>query len=131
MHEAEPRGVQAEPPELPGGTAVLSIADNGMPDSGQLDTDLAAPSGAEAQLETRRVLTAREHTVARDGRPAFRAACRVDAEAPLHGACLELGLEALLGFGRLGEDEQPRGLAVEPMHDEGARARPLRAEVVP
>src|SRR5262249_38261978 len=138
MHEAEPSGVQAEPPELSGGPAVLSIADDGMPEGGQLGADLAPPSGAPAPREACRVLAAREHPVARDGRLAFRAACRADAEVPvlgepalerrrvgahvslherdvdaLDGARLELGLEALLGFGRLGEHEEPGGLSVE------------------
>src|SRR5262249_13774940 len=136
--------------------AVLSIADDGMPEGGQLDADLAPPSGAQAQLEACRVLAAREHPVARDGRLAFRAACRADAEVPvlrepalerrrvgahvslherdvdaLDGARLELGLEALLGFGRLGEHEEPGGLSVEPVHDEWTRPRPLRGQVVP
>jgi hypothetical protein len=50
---------------------------------------------------------------------------------PLDGTRLELGLQASLRRLRLGEDEKPRRLAVETMHDERPRAGALRGQIVP
>src|SRR5713101_208678 len=156
VEEAEAGRMEAQPAELAPGAAVLAVADDRVADGRELHADLPAPARVERELEERRVLPAREHPVARDGRLALRATRGVDTEAPvldeatlerpgllahvalherrvdaLDRSLLELGLEALLGFRGLGEDQEPRGLAVEAVDDEGACARPLRLEIVP
>src|SRR5215510_14499423 len=156
MHEAQPGRMQAEAPEGPREAAVLAIAHDGVTDARELYADLPAPPGPEGELEERRVLSVRKDAVARDGRLAASLRRRAHAQAPvldepaleraglspnaslderdvepLHRARLELGLQMPLGRFRLGEHEEPRCLAVEPMDDEGPRARAPGGQIGP
>src|SRR5262249_50143142 len=150
MEEAEPGRVEAEAAERVARAAVEAIADDRMAQLGELDAELVAPPGPEAQLEERRVGPARHHPVVGDGGPAGvgvapsakplildepagqRAGVvadpalddgRVDAPgAPL----FELVLEVALGPRGGGEDQQTRRLPVEAVDHERASGRPPR-----
>src|SRR5262245_3321910 len=154
VHEREPRRVEREPPEWIAPTAVLLVAEDRVPDQGELHADLPSPPGAERQRERGGVGAAREDAVVGDRDSPRRA--RADAEiaaldeagleragvgpdapldrghvAALGGSRLELGLELTLGHRRLREHEEPRRVPVQPMHDEGAVRGPLSGEIVP
>jgi len=135
--------VQADAPQRIALAAVGRVADDRMPESGEVRADLAASSGLEPDLEPRVVGAARQHAVVRRRGAAIltvrdahaQAAVLVEPHAqrpavvadaslhhgdvdPLDRVLHELLLQhALDGFG-LGEHQQSGGLAVEPVHDE-------------
>src|SRR5216683_689317 len=152
MHEAEPHGVQTEPPDVAPGAAVGHVADDRPARLGELHADLVPAPGAEAQLEEAALAPPPEHAVVGDGLAALlgrahpqhpilrelaleraplvgRAALDQGQVHALHVARLELRLERPLRLLGLGEDEQPGRLAIEPVHDE--RPLPLGRQVVP
>src|SRR5262249_39980457 len=155
MEEAEPGRVEAEAADRVARAAVEAVADDRMAQLGELDAELVAPSGPEAQLEERRVGPACHHPVVRDGGPAGlgvapdaqplvldepggqRAGVGADpalddggVDAP--GApLLELGLEVALGPGGRGEDQETGRFPVEAVDDERAARRPPRRQVLP
>src|SRR5712691_2845404 len=150
MTEAEAGGVEAQAAKGPGGAAVLAIAHDRVSHPCELNPDLTAPPRPQRQLQQRGVGSAPEHAIARDRGLPFPARGGADPETPIldeaaleaalerarllahlplhegpvhaqHRARLELGLQVRLRRGRLGEDEEARGLAVETMDDEGPR----------
>src|SRR5215472_10690945 len=156
MNEAEAGGVETEPPEGTSGPAMLAITHDGMADGRELHADLPPSPRAQRELEQARGIAVGEQAIARDGRLAVRPRGGSHAQTPilhepafqharltpdasahqrhvdaLHASGLELGLQLPLGRLGLGENEEARRLAIETVHDEGARARPLRREVIP
>src|SRR6266540_4323175 len=152
MHESEPRGVQPHPPAPISG--MKRITQDRMADGSELDADLVPPPGAEPELERGGAGAAGQHAVVRDGllalpdlphpegavlaeRGGERAGIGLDMPLDkgdidaLHGARLELGLQAPLGPRRPGEDEQARCVPVQPVHDEGPAGRLLRGQILP
>ena len=144
MHEAEPRRVQRETSQRIPTTPVRVVAGDRMAGGGELRPDLTAPSRRQGELDERRVSPPLENAVARDRRPSRSAVVRrVDAQRPIlneargqhplrppHHAFHERDvdtldvasrkppLQTLLGGDGLGEDDQPRGLAIEAVNDE-------------
>src|SRR6266511_1100964 len=154
VDEAEPARVQPE--ATAGGRPAPrgSSADDGMAEARGLHPELVTAPGAQAELQDGRIAAALAHPVMGDGVPAARAradaqpaildeAAREDAlviaHPPLHHrhidalhlAGLELCLKVPLGPDRLGEDEEARGLAIQPVDDEGPARRLSGPEIVP
>ena len=161
--EAEPRGVEAQSAERVPARAVPTVPDDRVTELRQLDADLVAPPGPEAERHPCHVRSPLDHAVAgdRDARPASlrRRPARVDGPdakraflqedvlesplirgdhalddrdvAPLRGAGCELHLEALLRLQGLRDDQEPRGLPVQPMDDERPAGLPRPLEVGP
>src|SRR5712692_5683483 len=156
MHEGEPRGVQAQPPQRVPPAPVRQVAHDRMARGRELGPELAAPPGHEPELERGRAPAPLEDAVARHRLPAPPAVARDPDPAPcvrrepraqrsvrgLHAALddrdvhplgaprRELRLERPLRGRRLREHDQPRGLAVEPVDDEDPAALLAGARVV-
>src|SRR5216683_27314 len=156
MDEAEPRRVQAEAACGAERPAVGHVAHDRPARFRELHPDLVATPGPEAQLEQAALAAGGEDTVVGDRdapalggahpehpvlrEPALERALLAGGSAldqrpvdALHAAGLELGLERPLHGLGLGEHEQARRLAIEPVDDEGAGLlRPMLChEVVP
>src|SRR5262245_4169252 len=150
--EGEVGRVQAEPPHRAPRPAVGEVADDRAAGLGELYTDLMAAPGAQAQLEQRTLPAPADDAVVRDreppggrrshpqhavlGQPALERALRARWPAvdqrpvpALHAARLELSLERALHRLALGEHQQSRRLAIQPVDDE--RPLPLFREIVP
>src|SRR5262245_30666520 len=67
MDEAEPRRVQADAPDGAAPAPVVTVAHDRVAELGELDPDLVAPAGAEAERQHRGVPPPLQHLVVRDG----------------------------------------------------------------
>src|SRR5262249_19937555 len=138
----EPRGVEAEPADRVAPAPASAVAHDGVAEVGELDPDLVAPAGPQAELDQRRVPAALEDAEVGDRLAPFHAATQGAALGPdapldagdvdaLRTASLELVLEAALDRGRLRDDQEPGGVPIEPVDDEGASPRAGGRQVVP
>ena len=147
MREREPRRVQELPAQaVQPGRAVLRIAAHGMADRQQVDADLVRAPGLQPHAQQRRARQravdlevrdrrlggvgvrrhARAHAaIAADrrlDRPGSSRRATLDQREVLaaHRARRERRLQRAVDVLALGDDEQARGLAIEPVHDPGA-----------
>jgi hypothetical protein len=153
MGEAEPARVQAETVVTARAASVRHVADDRMTHRRQLHADLVSASGAEVEVEDGPVASALPHAVPGDRQPPRLPGTHAEvavlgetalerafllAHAPfdhrhvdaLDVAGLELRLQTALGALGFREDDQARGVAVQPMDDEEPASRPLRVDVV-
>src|SRR5262245_63560214 len=152
VRERETLGVQELPLEAPVGDAVRPVADDGQVDRGQVDADLVRPAGLQphvqqrvavdqlGDLEVRHSLTRRvgvERAARRVGAvaaddgldappPGARAPANERDVAALQLSALHELPEALVRLLGSRNDQEPRGVAIEPVDDSGPLLLPAR-----
>src|SRR5262249_29990048 len=153
MGEAEPAGVEAKTFVAARGASVRLVADDRVTHRRQLHADLVSAAGAKVEVEDGPVPSSLTHAVAGDRQLPRRAGAHAEIAVldetalerafllahasldhghvdALDGANLELRLQTALGALGFCEDDQPRGVAVQPMDDEEPASWPLRVDVV-
>src|SRR5207302_6310909 len=149
MYEAQLRCVQCRPQQLSAATPVYRVAQHRMPDVRHVHTDLVRPPRTKTNLEQARIAQPLDDAEIRDGRAppvddghalpvaGIPADGSVDGAARLAEAAADDGpirasqrviaqLGSQCAVRRLGlrDDEQPAGVAVQPVHDAGALLAP-------